>query len=115
MIEIKIPKEVRKHKETIFFGLTARQFLCAVIAVGTAAGIYLGLGPVIGKETASWVCILAAAPVALAGFFHYNGLTLEQFLWAVVKSEILFAGGRPFASESFYYNLLRRKGGQDFD
>ena len=42
-------------------------------------------------------------------------MTLEQFLWAVVKSEILFAGGRPFASENFYYNLLRRKGGQDFD
>ena len=95
--------------------MTARQFLCAVIAVGAAAGIYLGLGPAIGKETASWVCILAAAPVALAGFFHYNGLTLEQFLWAVVKSEILFAGGRPFASENFYYNRLRRKGGQDFD
>ena len=84
-------------------------------AVGAAAGIYLGLGPVIGKETASWVCILAAAPVVLAGFFHYNGMTLEQFLWAVVKSEILFAGGRPFASENFYYNLLHRKGGQDFD
>lgn len=115
MIEIKIPKEVRKHKETIFFGLTARQFFCAAAAVGLAAGFYLGLGPVIGKETASWVCILAAAPVALAGFFHYNGMTLEQFLWAVVKSEILFAGGRPFASENFYYNLLRRKGGQDFD
>ena len=115
MIEIKIPKEVRKHKETIFFGLTARQFFCAAAAVGLAAGLYLGLGPVIGKETASWVCILAAAPIALAGFFHYNGMTLEQFLWAVVKSELLFAGGRSFVSENFYYNLLRRKGGQDFD
>lgn len=40
---------------------------------------YLLLGPVAGKETASWVCILAAAPVAVAGFFSYNGLTLEQF------------------------------------
>ena len=75
----------------------------------------LGLGPVIGKDMASWLCILAAAPVALAGFFHYNGMTLEQFLWAVVKSELLLAGGRPFASENFYYNLLRRKGEQDFD
>lgn len=115
VIEIKIPKEVRKHKETIFFGLTARQFFCAAAAVGLAAGLYLGLGPIIGKETASWLCILAAAPVALAGFFHYNGMTLEQFLWAVAKSEILFAGGRPFVSENFYYHLLRRKGGQDFD
>lgn len=69
-MEIKIPKEVRQHKETIFFGLSARQFFCAVIAVGLAVGVYLGLGPVIGKETASWVCILAAAPVAPRGLFQ---------------------------------------------
>ena len=76
-MEIKIPKEVRQHKETIFFGLSARQFFCAALGVGLAVGVYLGLGPAIGKETASWVCILAAAPIALAGFFNYNGMTLE--------------------------------------
>ena len=32
-MEIKIPKEVRQHKETIFFGLSTRQFFCAVAAV----------------------------------------------------------------------------------
>ena len=26
-MEIKIPKEVRQHKETIFFGLSVRQFV----------------------------------------------------------------------------------------
>ena len=66
-------------------------------------GVYLLLGPMLGKETASWVCILAAAPVAVAGFFHYNGLTLEQFVWAFIKSEILCAGERRFVSENFYY------------
>ena len=114
-MEIKIPKEVRQHKETIFFGLSARQFFCAIAAVGLAVGIYLGLGPVIGKETASWLCILAAAPIALAGFFNYNGMTLEQFAWAFIKSEILCAGNRPFVSENFYYDAIRRKGGKDFD
>ena len=74
-IEIKIPKEIRAHRETIFFGLSARQFICAVLAVGLAAGIYLGLGNVIGKQAASWLCLLVAAPVAIAGFFHYNGMT----------------------------------------
>ena len=78
-------------------------------------GVYLLLGPMLGKETASWVCILAAAPVAVAGFFHYNGLTLEQFVWAFIKSEILCAGERRFVSENFYYNLLNRKGRDDFD
>ena len=114
-MEIKIPKEVRQHKETIFFGLSARQFFCAIAAVGRAVGVYLGIGPVIGKETASWLCILAAAPVALAGFFNYNGMTLEQFAWAFLKSEFLCAGERRFISKNIYYEMLKRKGAEDFD
>ena len=83
--------------------------------MGIAVAAYLLLGPALGKETASWVCILAAAPVAVAGFFRYNGLTLEQFLWAFLKSELLCAGERRFVSENFYYDLFRRKGRDDFD
>ena len=52
-IEVKIPKEIRQYKESIFFGLSARQFFCSVIAVLIAAGVYLLLGKVIGKESAS--------------------------------------------------------------
>ena len=55
VIEIKIPKEVRQHKETIFFGLSARQFICAVLAVRLAVGHYLGQGNVLRKEAASGV------------------------------------------------------------
>lgn len=88
------------------FGLSARQFICAVLAVGLAAGIYLGLGGIIGKEAASWLCLLAAAPVAIAGFFHYNGMTLEQFLWAFIKSEILCAGPRRFDSVNLHEEVF---------
>lgn len=114
-MEIKIPKEIRQHRETIFFGLSLRQFLCAALAVGIAVTVYLLLTPALGKETTSWLCVLAAAPVAVAGFFSYNGLTLEQFLWALLKSEFLCAGGRRFVSENFYYTLLARKEDTDFD
>ena len=86
-----------------------------MIAVGTAVAVYLLLGPAIGKENASWLCVLAAAPMAVAGFFSYNGLTLEQFAWAFIKSEFLCAGGRRFVSENFYYTMLNRKEAIDFD
>ena len=76
------------------------------LAVALAAGIYLGLGGIIGKEAASWLCLLAAAPVAIAGFFHYNGMTLEQFLWAFIKSEILCAGPRRFDSVNLHEELF---------
>ena len=110
-MEIKIPKEVRTHKETIFFGFTLRQFTCAVMAVGLAIGVYLLAKAFIGKEVASWLCILCAAPFALAGFFQYNGLTFERFLWAVIKSQVLCAGPRVFKAENIYYKILEKLGG----
>ena len=114
-MEIKIPKEIRQRRETLFFGLSTRQFLCAILAVGTAVGVYFLLKNVIGQETASWVCIVAAVPIAVTGFFQYNGLTFEQFAWAFIKSQILCAGPRVFQSENIYLTALERKGGHKHD
>lgn len=108
-MEIKINKEVRQHKETIFFGLSTRQFACAVLAVGAAVGVYFGLRDVLGQETTSWLCIVAAAPVAFTGFFHYNGLTFERFVVAFIKSELLCSRPRLFRADNLYFNTLRRK------
>ena len=108
-MEVKIPKEVRQHKESVFFGLSARQFFCAALAVIFAVVVYLTCYKTIGKETASWLCIVLAVPFAAAGFFSYNGLTFEQFLWAVVKSELLFAGERKYISENPYYEACLGK------
>ena len=101
-MEIKINKEIRNYKETIFFGLSMRQFVCAVLAVGVAVALYFGMSRIADRETVSWVCIVGAAPIAAAGFFHYNGLTLEKFLWAWFKSEFLMAGNRVWKSENYY-------------
>ena len=114
-MEIKIPKEVRLHKETLFLGLTVRQFFCSVLAVGVAVGMYFLLKNLVGGETASWACILAAAPLAVAGFFQYNGLTFEQFLWAFIKSEILCVLPRVFQSENIYLRAMGEKGGMSND
>lgn len=96
-------------------GLTARQLICSMIAVGLAVGIYLGLGSVLGKEPASWLCLLAAAPFAAAGFFKYNGMTFEQFVSAWFKTSFLCCGNRPFRAENVYYAALGRKERDDFD
>jgi len=124
-LEIKIPKEIRSHKETLFFGLSARQFFCSALAVGVAVGVYFLLKDVLGRETASWLCIVAAAPLAVAGFFHYNGLTFEQFIWAVIQSELLCSRPRVFQSENLYLQAMdraakkkkakRKKGGMSDD
>ena len=108
-MEIKINKEIRTYRETIFFGLSLRQFICAVLAVVTAVALYFGLHGVLGRETVSWVCIVGAAPVAVAGFFQYNGMTLEKFLWAWFKSSFLMAGPRVWKSENYYLVNLEKE------
>ena len=106
-MEIKINKEIRNYKETIFFGLSMRQFVCAVLAVGAAVGLYFTLNQIVNRETISWVCIVGAAPIAVAGFFRYNGMTLEKFIWAWFKSEFLMAGNRVWKSENYYLDAIQ--------
>ena len=71
-MEINVNKEICAYKEAVFFGLTTRQFVCSVAAIGIAVGTYFGLKGILGKETASWLCMIAALPVAAMGFFKYG-------------------------------------------
>ncbi len=114
-MEIKIPKEIRNYKESIFFGLSMRQFICSVLAVGVAVALHFSLQGVFNHETVSWVCIVGAAPVAVAGFFKYNGMTLEQFVWAFIKSHFLLSGNRVWKSTNYYLDMShqKRKKGED--
>ena len=49
-MEVKIPKEIREYQEAVFFGLSARQFVCSLLAVGAAVGLYFLLKPLIERR-----------------------------------------------------------------
>lgn len=76
---------------------------------GYGGGAVLRLRGVLDRETLGWLCIVGAAPMAAAGFFHYNGLTLEQFLWAWCKTNFLLAGRRLWHSENYLYDLWEKE------
>ena len=105
-IEVRINKEVRDYQEGIFFGLTLRQFLCALGAVAVALAVYFFLGPALGGSDVGWACVLAAAPFALCGFYRYNSMTLERFLLAYIRSEFLFPRRLVFRSDNIYAKAL---------
>lgn len=60
-MEVKINKEIRNYTESMFFGLSLRQFVFSLLAIGVAIGLYFFLKPYVGVETVSWMCILGAA------------------------------------------------------
>ena len=106
LIEIRVNKEVRNYQESLFFGLSLRQLLFALLAVAVAVGTYFGLRPILGEGEIGWVCILAAFPFAMGGFFQYNGMNLEQFLAAFIRSELLCPKQLVFKSENLYADIM---------
>ena len=106
-MEVKINKDIREFSESIFFGLSLRQFIFSVIACIVAVILYFILKPYFGIETLSWVCILGAVPFAVLGFVKYNGMNAEEFVIAWIKSEILMPKVLFFKPENYYEELLK--------
>lgn len=78
-MEVKINREIRNYTESMFFGLSLRQFVFSLLAVGVAVLLYFVLKPYVGTETVSWMCILGAAPFAAMGFVNYNGIVKKKY------------------------------------
>ena len=110
-LEVRVNKEVRNYQESIFFGLSLRQLFFALLAVAVAVGVYFGLRPVLGEGEIGAVCVLAAFPFALGGFFQYNGMNLEQFLLAFLRSELLC----PKKAHVQVRKFIRKSSGRIFD
>jgi len=106
-LEVKINKEIRNYTESMFFGLSLRQFIFSLLAIGVAVGLYFLLRPHFGTETLSWMCILGAAPFAAMGFVRYNGMNAEQFVWAWFKSEFMMPKKLLFLPDNLYYGVLK--------
>lgn len=109
ILEVKINREIRNYTESMFFGLSMRQFVFSALAILVAVGLYFLLKPHFGTETVSWMCILGAAPFAALGFITYHGMTAEQFLWAWLRSELLEPKELRFESSNLYYEALKDK------
>ena len=112
-MEVKINKEIRDYTESVYFGLSLRQFIFSILAGGMAVILYFVFRPYFGIETLSWLCILGAAPFAAIGFIKYNGMNAEEFLLAYIRSEFLTPKELVFNPTNYYYELLKGRIGDE--
>ena len=106
-MEVRINKEIRQYTESVFFGLSLRQLVFSVLAIGFAIGLYFILRGRFGTETVSWMCVLGAAPFAVMGFFTYNGMHAERFILTFIRSEVLGPKRLIFRPQNVYFEALR--------
>ena len=112
-MEVKINKEIRDYTESVYFGLSLRQFIFSILACGMAVVLYFVFRPYFGIETLSWLCILGAEPFAAIGFIKYNGMNAEEFLLAYIRSEFLTPKELVFNPTNYYYEILKGRIGDE--
>ena len=106
-MEIKINREVRNYKESIFFGMSLRQFICVVLSCGLAVLVYFSFRNRLGLEVTSWLCIISSLPFILIGFVKYNGMNFEDAVVAFIHSKFLVPSKLNFQAENIYVELAK--------
>lgn len=103
---IEINKDIEKYKETIALGLTARQMVYSVISLALGGTIVYLLYPYIGLTCSAYVAIPVVTPIALTGFYSFNGMTFMEMM--KLRFHFLF-GNSPYSYESTEGEQVIRK------
>lgn len=86
-MEIELSEDLQHYKESIAMGLNAKQLIYSILSIGAGAGTVLLLYDKIGITASCYVATPIVAPLALTGFYNYNGLTF----WQHIKKIIIFS------------------------
>ena len=77
---IEINKDIDRYQESVAMGLSAKQLIFSVASVVCGGGLVFLLYPYIGLTGAAYVAIPVVAPIALGGFYSYNGMSFYEVM-----------------------------------
>ena len=77
---IEINKDIDRYQESVALGLTARQLIFSAASVAVGGGLVLLLYRYIGLTASAYVAIPCVAPIAMQGFYSYNGMSFYEYM-----------------------------------
>ena len=77
---IEINKDIDKYQESVVMGLTAKQLVFSIASVVVGAGIVLLTYKYIGLTGSAYIAIPCVAPIALGGFYSFNGMSFYEYM-----------------------------------
>lgn len=82
-MEVKIPKEISQYTENVFGNMNLRQLIFGIITVVIAFTMFIKLP--FSQTIKIFIIVPVIAPVAMLGFFEYNGMKAEELISIVFK------------------------------
>ena len=92
-MNISINRDIEKYQETVVMGLTARQLIFSIASIACGGAIVLLTYRHVGLTGSAYIAIPVVAPLALNGFYSYQGMSFTQMLrrkmWFAFKNRPL--------------------------
>ena len=83
---IEINKDIEKYQESVAMGLTAKQLVYSILALSSGCLIVFLLYEKIGLTFSCYVAVPIVAPIALCGFYSYNGMGFREVFTRYMRS-----------------------------
>lgn len=83
---IEINKDIEKYQESVAMGLSAKQLVYSILALGSGCVIVFLLYEKIGLTFSCYVAVPVVAPIALCGFYSYNGMGFREVFTRYMKN-----------------------------
>ena len=83
---IEINKDIEKYQESVAMGLSAKQLVYSILALGSGCLIVFLLYEKIGLTFSCYVAVPIVAPIALCGFYSYNGMGFMEVFTRYMRS-----------------------------
>lgn len=77
---IEINKDIDRYQESVAMGLTAKQLIFSIASVAVGGGLVLLLYKYVGLTVAAYIAIPVVAPIALGGFYSFNGMDFYEYM-----------------------------------
>ena len=102
MIELEVPKDIRKYEAKLFGPFTTRQLICFVIACGIAFLSYNFLKELMPQDILVVLIIVIDLPVLLCGWFKPYGMPFEKFAKVAFTTTFVSPAIRKYVTENAF-------------
>ena len=79
-MSVEINKDIDDFQESVVLGLTAKQLAASVLSVLVGGVIVFLTYKKVGLTVSAYIAIPVVAPIALSGFYSFNGMSFMQMM-----------------------------------
>jgi hypothetical protein len=102
MIELEIPRDIRKYEAKLFGPFTTRQLVCFVIAAVIALAAYFVLADMMPQDICFFVIIIIDLPLLLCGWVKPYGMPFEKFAKTAFTTTFVSPAARKYVTENAF-------------